>query len=87
MSLSYYLSLPSRENDNTNLLVSHTILMEPTTVTEEVFKEIDESQVLLLLCLIDGATSVLLLNVFVHGMSYGRWILLISSMSLEYNNR
>ena len=38
------------------------ILMEPT-VTEEVFKEIDECQVLLLLCLIDGATSVLLLNV------------------------
>ena len=36
--------------------------MEPT-VTEEVFKEIDECQVLLLLCLIDGATSVLLLNV------------------------
>ena len=33
------------------------------TVTEEVFKEIDECQVLLLLCLIDGATSVLLLNV------------------------
>ena len=38
------------------------ILMEPT-VTEEVFKEIDECQVLLLLCLIDGATSVLLSNV------------------------
>ena len=38
------------------------ILMEPT-VTEEVFKEIDECQVSLLLCLIDGATSVLLLNV------------------------
>ena len=38
------------------------ILMKPT-VTEEVFKEIDECQVLLLLCLIDGATSVLLLNV------------------------
>ena len=38
------------------------ILMEPT-VTEEVIKEIDGSQVLLLLCLIDGATSVLLLNV------------------------
>ena len=36
--------------------------MEPT-VTEEVFKEIDECQVLLLLCLIDGATSVLLSNV------------------------
>ena len=57
------------------------ILMEPT-VTEEVIKEIDESQVLLLLCLIDGATSVLLLNVLVHGMSYGRWMLLISSVSL-----
>ena len=54
--------------------------MEPT-VTEEVFKEIDERQVSLLLCLIDGATSVLLLNVLVHGMSYGRWIL-ISSVSL-----
>ena len=38
------------------------ILMEPT-VTEEVLKEIDECQVLLLLCLIDGTTSVLLLNV------------------------
>ena len=38
------------------------ILMEPT-VTEEVFKEIDECQVLLLLCLIDGATSALLSNV------------------------
>ena len=38
------------------------ILMEPT-VTEEVIKEIDECQVLLLLCLIVGATSVLLLNV------------------------
>ena len=38
------------------------ILMEPT-VTEEVFKEIDECQVLLLLCLIDGAASVLLSNV------------------------
>ena len=37
-------------------------LMEPT-VTEEVFKEIDERQVSLVLCLIDGATSVLLLNV------------------------
>ena len=41
--------------------------MEPTTVTEEVFEEIDESQVLPLLCLIDGATSVLLLNVMVDG--------------------
>ena len=40
-------------------------LMEPT-VTEEVFnKEIDEEcQVLLLLCLIDGAASVLLSNVW-----------------------
>ena len=38
------------------------ILMEPT-VTEEVIKEIDGSQALLLLCLIDGATSALLLNV------------------------
>ena len=38
------------------------ILMEPT-VTEEAFKEIDECQVLLLLCLIDGAASVLLLNI------------------------
>ena len=37
------------------------ILMEPT-VTEEIFKEIDECQVLLLLCLIDGAASVLLSN-------------------------
>ena len=37
--------------------------MEPTTVTEEVFKEIDECQVLLLLCLINGAASVLPLNV------------------------
>ena len=37
-------------------------LTEPT-VTEEVFKEIDKCQVLLLLCLIDGATSALLLNV------------------------
>ena len=55
------------------------ILMEPT-VTEEVLKEIDKCQVLLLLCLIDGATiSVLLLNVLVHGMSYGRWMLLTSS--------
>ena len=36
--------------------------MEPT-VTEEVFKEIDECHVLLLLCLIDGAASVLLSNV------------------------
>ena len=45
--------------------------MEPTTVIEEVFKQIDERQVLLLLCLIDGATSVLLLSVLVHGMSYG----------------
>ena len=55
--------------------------MEPT-VTEEVFKEIDERQVSLLLCLIDGATSVLLLNVLVHGMSYGRWMLLTSSLPL-----
>ena len=38
------------------------ILMEPKVI-EEVFKEIDEYQVLLLLCLIGGATSVLLLNV------------------------
>ena len=38
------------------------ILMKPT-VTEEVFKEIDERQVSLVLCLIDGTTSVLLLNV------------------------
>ena len=38
--------------------------MESTTViTEEVFKEIDGYQVSLLLCLIDGATSVLFLNV------------------------
>ena len=40
--------------------------MEPTTVIEEVtevLKEIDERQVSLVLCLIDGATSVLLLNV------------------------
>ena len=39
--------------------------MEPTTVIEEVtevFKEIDERQVSLVLCLIDGATSVLLSN-------------------------
>ena len=38
------------------------MVMEPT-ITFEVFKEIDERQVSLLLCLIDGATSVLLLNV------------------------
>ena len=41
-------------------------MMEPTTVIEEVtevLKEIDERQVSLVLCLIDGATSVLLLNV------------------------
>ena len=37
--------------------------MEPTTVIEEVFKQIDERQALLLLCLIDGAASVLLSNV------------------------
>ena len=37
------------------------ILMEPTVT--EVFKEIDERQVSLVLCLIDGTTSVLLLNV------------------------
>ena len=45
------------------------ILMEPT-VTEEVFKKMDECQVLLLLCLIDGATSALLLNV----LSILEWI-------------
>ena len=45
------------------------ILMEPT-VTEEVFKEIDECQVLLLLCLINGAASVLPLNV----LSILEWI-------------
>ena len=38
------------------------MVMEPT-ITFEVFKEIDERQVSLLLCLIDGATSVLLSNV------------------------
>ena len=38
------------------------MVMEPT-ITFEVFKEIDERQVSLLLGLIDGATSVLLLNV------------------------
>ena len=38
------------------------MVMEPT-ITFEVFKEIDERQVSHLLCLIDGATSVLLLNV------------------------
>ena len=57
-------------------------MMELTTVIEEVFKQIDERQVLLLLCLIEGATSVLLLNVLVHGMSYGRWMLLTSSLPL-----
>ena len=54
------------------------ILMEPT-VTEEVIKEIDESQVLLLLCLIDGATSVLLLNV----LCIMEWIKVFFFITLE----
>ena len=54
------------------------ILMEPT-VTEEVLKEIDECQVLLLLCLIDGATSVLLLNV----LCIMEWITVVLIASVQ----
>ena len=54
------------------------MVMEPT-ITFEVFKEIDERQVSLLLCLIDGATSVLLLNV----LCIMEWIKVFFFITLE----